>query len=334
MLQNAAQKIGGGACSSEGRARQIAARISNGVHFQNPVLPNGIESQADWDAHLASLEEALQPVGAWEKLCVYRLALSSWKLFRLVRHETAIVSAAILEPDNELKSSYDDDYVHADDVAEVLRRSELSLEQELAAMRDLSTRVNALAGSGVCDITFTSIERRQILTALIQGQAMYDDEDEEVNCEEDADQIGVTAEGAFEVAGHSEQEDIDRDATNNNKEPVPIAGETLRQEIEQIVCARGGDTTEAVGKLTLALAGEIKQRQRRLKLARTHIGICLIPDEHNVNRLALYERQLDAASRRYLNDLYRSQALRRGELVPGPLAVDVNVVGEGSNGLH
>ena len=40
----------------EGQQRQIAARISNGVHFQSPVLPGGIESQDAWKAHLASLE--------------------------------------------------------------------------------------------------------------------------------------------------------------------------------------------------------------------------------------------------------------------------------------
>ena len=89
MLQNpsqvsgketARQGQGGGAKTVAGRQRQIAARISNGVHFQSPVLPNGIESQADWDAHLARLKEALQPVGSWEELCVYRIALSEASL--------------------------------------------------------------------------------------------------------------------------------------------------------------------------------------------------------------------------------------------------------------
>jgi hypothetical protein len=68
MLQNTSQASGkkatrrgqgGGPKTAAGRQRQIVARISNGVHFQSPVLPNGIESQANWDAHLARLEEAL-----------------------------------------------------------------------------------------------------------------------------------------------------------------------------------------------------------------------------------------------------------------------------------
>jgi hypothetical protein len=36
--------------TAEGQQRQIAARISNGVHFQSPVLPGGIESQEAWDS--------------------------------------------------------------------------------------------------------------------------------------------------------------------------------------------------------------------------------------------------------------------------------------------
>ena len=83
-----------------GQQCQIAARISNGVHFQSPVLPGGIESQADWDAHLGSLEEALQPVGRWEKYCVYRVALSAWQFFRLTRHISSIIGKSVTQPDN------------------------------------------------------------------------------------------------------------------------------------------------------------------------------------------------------------------------------------------
>ena len=158
MLQNApqtpAKKISQqskkrGPKTVAGRKRQIAARLSNGIHFQSPVLLNGIESQADWDAHLARLKEALQPVGSWEELCVYRIALSAWKHFRLVRHEAAIISAAILKPDSEFKCTHDADYVHACDVNEVIQRSEASLEEEMFQQRDFMLRVNALAGEDV-----------------------------------------------------------------------------------------------------------------------------------------------------------------------------------------
>jgi hypothetical protein len=320
MLQTTAQKPRRGECTPEGRARQIAARISNGIHFEAPVLPGGIESQADWDAHLTSLEEALQPVGAWEKLCVYRIALSAWKHSRLVRHEVAIVAAAIRTPDNKFKSSYDEDYIHADDVAEVLRRSESSLAEELFGMRDFMKRVSALAGDDLGERTFTAAERRQILSAIIQ-QSNDDDDDDD-----DDDNVG-------EPTGH-DGEPTDAAIADNEDAVIIIPAAQLREEIDQIAKACGRDINEAIEELADTLTAGIRTRQHRLEQARTHIGACLIPDERNVNRLALYERQLDAASRRYLNDLYRAQALRRGEPVAAPIAVDVNVTGEPGNGLQ
>ena len=329
MLQTPSPKTRGAACSPEGRARQTIARVSNGVHFQLPVLPGGIESQADWEAHLASLEEALQPVGAWEKLCVYRIALSAWKHFRLVRHEVAIVSTAILNPGNEFTSSYAEDFVPADVVAEVLRRSESSLAEELFGMRDFMLRVSALAGTDLSDITFTAVERRQILSAIIQ-QSSDDDE------EEDSENMEATGEFVDDEDGDTTGHDgaDTNDEAADNEDPVIIPAAQLREEIEQITTAKGLDVHASIEVLVAGVDNGIKQRQRRLQLARTHIGVCLIPDERNVNRLALYERQLDAASRRHLNDLYRAQALRRGEPVAAPIAVDVNVTGEQGNGVH
>jgi hypothetical protein len=289
-------------------------------------LPNSIESQVDWEAHLASLEEALQPVGAWEKLCVYRIALSAWKHFRLVRHETAIVSAAILNPD---KPSYDDDYVGADDVTEVLQCSEASLAEELCQMRDLATRVSALASNGE-GVTFTAAERRQVLSAVIEQFPDEDEaEEEDVGEGEDA----ATEDDSKGGRAETTSEDDPNDDVADNEDPVIVPAAQLREEIGQLAAARGLDLYTAARRLVQELSGEIENRQHRQQLARRHIGISLVPDERNVNRLALYERQLDAASRRYLNDLYRAQALRLGQPVAAPIALDVNVTEQG-NGLH
>jgi hypothetical protein len=331
MLQTPSPKTRGAACSPEGRARQTIARVSNGVHFQLPVLPGGIESQADWEAHLASLEEALQPVGAWEKLCVYRIALSAWKHFRLVRHEAAIVSAAILSPNDTFLASYDNEVPGADCVAEVLARSACELAEEFSQRGEFLLRIRALTTDNGEGVAFTAIERRQILSGIIQ-QLTYDDEGEEEE-NNDVDDTGEDADVAQNSKGHDSKQS-NGDAADTLEESVVVAATQLREEIEAIAAAKGVDIKEAIQELADTLEEEIRRRQRRLEAARTHIGACLIPDERNVNRLAIYERQLDAASRRCLNDLYRAQALRRGEPVAAPLAVDVNVTGEGSNALH
>jgi hypothetical protein len=335
MLQKLAQENGQrkrgrprkrGQRTPEGQQRQIAARISNGVHFQSPILPNGVESQADWDAHLAHLEESLQPVGAWEKLCVYRIALSAWKHSRLVRHETAIVAAAICSPSNEFKSSYDADYVSPEVVAEVLRQSEDSFREELFPVQTLMEKVRGLASDDFSDITFTAAERRQVLSEIIQRSDCGGDS------EEGGQDAGELADNVADTTGHDGEDTNDEVA--ENEDPVIVTAAQLREEVEQIATAQGSTTKEAIEVFVDTLANWIKKRQHRLQLARTHIGTCLIPDERNVNRLALYERQLDAASRRYLNDLYRAQALRLGQPVVAPIAVDVNVAEEHGNGLH
>jgi hypothetical protein len=318
--------------TAEGQQRQIAARISNGVHFQSPVLPNGIEKKAAWDAHLARLEEALQPVGSWEKLCVYRVALSAWKHFRLVRHEAAIISAAILKPDNGFKSRFDQDYVRAGDVSEMIGRSESSLGEEIFKQRDFMLRVKALAGEDFSDITFLAAERRVILTAIIK-QPVYDTDGTPAKSRipkkfleglDDSDGSG----------GDDDEEDLAGHVSDEGEDTGDVSAAQLRKEIDQIAGVKRVDTNEAIEELANTLSAGIRERQRRLEVARTHIGGCLVPDEKNVNRLALYERQLDAASRRYLNDLYRAQALRLGQPVAAPIAVDVNVTGELDNGLH
>jgi hypothetical protein len=138
-----------------------------------------------------------------------------------------------------------------------------------------------------------------------------------------------------DLAGNVSDEGQDTDdAALEGEDAVVVPAAQLRKEIDQIARAKRVDPNEAIEELENALAARIRQRQHRLEVARTHVGCCLVPDEKNVNRLALYERQLDAVSRRYLNDLYRAQALRLGQPVAAPIAVDVNLTGEQGNGLH
>jgi hypothetical protein len=308
-------------------------------------LPNGIESQAAWENHLASLEESLQPVGAWEKLCVYRVALAQWQFFRLIRHVTAITEKAVLHPENSFTSSDDEDYVHAGDVGEVLRRSESSLEKEFSRMRDFMKRVNSLGGQDTSDITFMAAERRQILTAIVK-QPTYNADGVSIKNKIPAELLAELDAAAADSGDLEDDNSEDGDATFlgadsedtndkavDNEDPVVVSGSQLWEEISEIAQFKGVEATEAIEELADTLALGIKKRQRQLAVARAHIGMNLIPlDEKTVARLALYERQLDAVSRRYMNDLVRSQLARSGQAVPPPIALDVNLTGNPPNG--
>jgi hypothetical protein len=325
MLQTS-KPTGGGACSPEGRQRQIESRINHGIRYECPVIP-GVESPEEWEAHLADQEESLQPVGGFERWCVHVVALRQWQFFRLVRHELALVTKAIREPEPD----NGDGVREADDVREVIERSESSLAEELFGMRDLMHRLAALATEDFTEITFTEVERRQILTAIIE-QPVYDSNgiphksklpglnDDNQDDNDDAKDDGTL------VSDHCE--------SGADKGEV-ISATVLRAEIEEISKAKGVTFGESIQELADTLAFQIKERERRLKAARTHIGINLIPlDEKTVLRLTNYQRQINADISRALNHLLRSQALRAGQSVPLPLSVDVNVSGEQNNGLQ
>ena len=52
----------------------------------NPVLPE-IEKQSDWEDHLAGQVDALKPVGDFELVLTHRIALTLWRLNRLIGFE-------------------------------------------------------------------------------------------------------------------------------------------------------------------------------------------------------------------------------------------------------
>jgi hypothetical protein len=51
-----------------------------------------------------------------------------------------------------------------------------------------------------------------------------------------------------------------------------------------------------------------------------------------LSKLSRYEGRIERGLYRALHELQRMQARRRGELVPAPIAVDVNVNGVGEEG--
>ena len=58
----------------------------HGVLSTSPVIPE-IESEADWEAHLAGQLEALEPEGDLELVLAHRIALTLWRLNRLIAFE-------------------------------------------------------------------------------------------------------------------------------------------------------------------------------------------------------------------------------------------------------
>jgi hypothetical protein len=60
--------------------------LRHGILSTDPVLPE-IEKQSDWEAHLAGQLEAFNPVGDLELVLAHRIALTLWRLNRLIGFE-------------------------------------------------------------------------------------------------------------------------------------------------------------------------------------------------------------------------------------------------------
>jgi hypothetical protein len=83
--------VGGGPKTEEGKeiVRWNAAR--HGIRSPAPVVP-GIESQEEWERHLAGVLDSLSPEGHLEVVLAERVALFSWRLHRVTRYETESIA--------------------------------------------------------------------------------------------------------------------------------------------------------------------------------------------------------------------------------------------------
>jgi hypothetical protein len=81
----------GGPKTGEGKevARWNAAR--HGMRSPAPVVP-GIETQEDWERHLAGTVDSLSPEGHLETVLAERVALLLWRLHRTTRYETESIA--------------------------------------------------------------------------------------------------------------------------------------------------------------------------------------------------------------------------------------------------
>ena len=68
------------------RSSPAANATRHGILSTDPVLPE-IEKQSDWEDHLAGQIAALNPLGDLELVLTHRIALTLWRLNRLIGFE-------------------------------------------------------------------------------------------------------------------------------------------------------------------------------------------------------------------------------------------------------
>lgn len=81
--------------SNSGKARSAMNATRHGLTAEAAVLALVGETAADWATHRAGIVAALAPVGALEAELAERVASLTWRLRRVVRAETAMVSSQL-----------------------------------------------------------------------------------------------------------------------------------------------------------------------------------------------------------------------------------------------
>src|SRR5215471_8354193 len=114
-----------GFTSAKGRLSIIDAATSNGSRSFSPVLP-GIETQADWDRHLAGVQASLSPGNYLEEQLCYKVALTLQQWHRLDRYERASLI-------HSMEDGGDNFFLHSDESAR-----QLVMEAGIAALKERS----------------------------------------------------------------------------------------------------------------------------------------------------------------------------------------------------
>ena len=114
-----------GFTSAKGRLTIVGAQTSNGSRSFSPVLP-GIETQADWDEHLARIQASLAPGNYLEEQLSYKVALTLRQWDRLDRYERASLV-------HSMEDGGDNFFLHSDESAR-----QLVMEAGIAALKERS----------------------------------------------------------------------------------------------------------------------------------------------------------------------------------------------------
>ena len=77
-----------------GKAAISRNAAKHGITSQYPVVP-GVERHEDWIAHRDGIIESLAPEGYLEQDLAGQIAFLRWRLRRITRHETAVITQSV-----------------------------------------------------------------------------------------------------------------------------------------------------------------------------------------------------------------------------------------------
>jgi hypothetical protein len=224
------------------------------------------------------------------------IAWQLWRFGRLIRHETELTSEKIANPD----LTYHTGHLSREAIQNVLTQPKAKIEKERIAALELLARYGTIIQCS-SEVVFEPSEVRHLLEAVL-------------------DHIQNNMEDPVEEDGGEEGNSSDIDVAQRTWTAAEIA-----EQIQQLALAAGVDWREELEHVLYTKAQELHEQRCAIKEARGHVTKGLILPEKHVNRLALYERQINSVLKSTYNLLERTRAYRTGQPLPPPVSVDLTI---------
>jgi hypothetical protein len=293
--RNALRSTGPRTAAGKTAASQNAVR--HGLRALTPVV-RGVEREGDWRAHRTGLVRALAPVGYLEQCLADRVASLLWRLARVTHYESETLAAL---------------HRNAPDVVRQ-RREE---RPDRFTSRVPTSRTDAER----------EVERWHRLRAVLEAV---------VDLAEDAQVPGAWVAGIGLFIADILDRDTDLSIILPDGRTVPIDELAIDPTMLPVTAlwavvdaVAGEDGRDAV--LNVAL-DEVERRDSQAKHARDTLAAeidvlrreRILPDAHELDKIARYEAALERSMLRTLHELQRLQVARQGG-ISAPLALDVDI---------
>lgn len=282
-----------------GKAVSSRNAVKHGIFAVAPIL-SGIENRDDWEKHRDGVLKSITPVGYLEELLTMRLALLSWRLWRVVRYEAEVSNAALARTEADMDEREEDGYQKPPEPATAREKAQ-SASVVIKTLKKLSGSPDE-----------KSIDRESAVTTLWALSRELPDNS-----------------GSLSVPGIPD-EDAEFDAFDQW-----TAG--LLRKATEVYAAAARVTVEALLYKCISSAyrncieadeeeRDLVERRRRWKLLldRENCSRTLLEPEI-LDKVARYESGLERSFFRTLHEIQRMQAARTGAVVSPPAAIDVDM---------
>lgn len=276
-----------GPTSPEGKARASMNALKHGLRASSLAVPV-LENPEDWEAHRRLVLQDLAPVGYLERILAERTAAILWRLGRVVRYESSVVSIAINEVgedivDHQAEESPEKAKERAETLARVHRLKPKSHVDGL----DVGTVLGLVAEALDVDLDDEKTAGEVKVPADFPGGYWQSWDGWTREALEDA------VESLFEMAS-DEYDGVDpwEEATKTAENAVQIARANLENHL-----------------------AHLDKRRRE----------ALLPPDETLDKVSRYETTLERSLFRTLHELQRLRAVRFGAPFLPPAAVDVDI---------